>query len=1395
MENASSNRYEAEEAEVSGGEGVKIVESSSASNGKYVWQQKANLTFNVVVPATGEYELNFRYSLSPRTVQADGYKDQFLYVNGTKITTLRFNKTGDTDPTFDILKTNVNLQAGENTVALMVSWGWIDVDYLEIVMDEDAVYHTVTFLDWDNSVIGEPQTVKEGGAAVAPATPTRSGYNFNRWSVDFSSVTTDLTVVALYTKQTTGSGISVSIDAKQGNIAISPYMYAMNQLMQNNEYKARAKEAGIHMSRQNLGNNSTMYNWRKKLTVHPDWYNNVYAEDWDTTAQSMAKNFSDIQGMFGFQLIGRVASSTAYNFPEWEYNKAVRWEGSTRNLCGNGSKPGSFNTTDDGDITLYTQVWTPDSTTAILPHWQNDLSLDLNQFQYWNMDNEPEIWGGTHDAIITEVTDDVFEMYMQNYFATVKLARKLYPNIKICGPVAAHEWSWFHPAIQPTYKGKTYNWLEYFIMRCAEEEKSSGVKMIDVFDIHNYPEVTNAADIIQTHRMYWDTEYDYPGANGVKTVDCHWDNSITKEMVFVRCQKWFDTYFGAGYDVTYGTSEYNVKEVSSNNAMVTALAYAGCLGEGARHGMEFFIPWSWRVGMWETVHLFSRYAKEINVSAVSSNETMLSAYTSINSDRDSLTIIFTNRNESGTQTVTAEIANFNCKDGEYEVLTLSKLGDTETFVSHTENALKSSTATVTDGVLTIDLPAYSLTAVLLTSDVVEKYHVTFVDYDKSVIEEQEVLSGESAIAPDDPIREGYDFSGWDVDFTDVTKDLTVTATYTIKTFTVTFKDSDGTLIDEQIVEYGASAKEPTQPTKVGYDFVSWDVDFSNITENLIVTAQFSIKTFTVTFKDWDGTIIAKQDDVAYGGNATLPENPVRDGFEFTGWVGIYENVMADETVTASYTEIGKAVYTALDNAIVTAEALTSEGYTESSWNTLQQALSVAQAVDRNLLEEEQAVVDAAAEALQNALKNLEKLTFTITFSVDGKVISTQTIVYGEKVEMPDAPVKTGYDFVKWDADFSTITSDMTITAIFQIQTFTVTFKDWDGSVIDEQIVEYASSATAPTAPEREGYVFSKWVGSFTNVTSNVIVTASYTEKAKADYSALDNLIAKANALVESKYSAETWTILQTALQNAKTVNRNLYADKQSEIYTLQTALQNAMDGLKTIDTSKLYSMIEVAKQTIQKSNGNIGTGDGQYPESAVVAFQSAIDKAQQVYENSRNQTEIDGEVEALQTAIQEFLNSQNRRVVDISTLTELVVRAEELLQQSDKDNSSRYRLLEYMDLYLAKEAGKTIIAQENPVTENVYVQVTKLENAIAAFENAYITAIDEVESLVKVYAVGKTIYVENVCGKSIVLCDTNGKKLAAASPENVQNSECFNVPQPGVYFVIIEQNSFGVIVK
>lgn len=184
------------------------------------------------------------------------------------------------------------------------------------------------------------------------------------------------------------------------------------------------------------------------------------------------------------------------------------------------------------------------------------------------------------------------------------------------------------------------------------------------------------------------------------------------------------------------------------------------------------------------------------------------------------------------------------------------------------------------------------------------YTVTFVDWNGTVLKTQTVEEGSSATPPSNPTRDGYTFTGWLGSYTNVQSNVTVTAQYSIKTYTVTFKDWNGTTLKTETVNHGSSATTPVNPTRDGYTFTGWDKTFTNVTSNLTITAQYSINTYTVTFKDYNGTVL-KTETVNYGSNATPPSNPVREGHEFTGWDKTFDNVTSDLTVTAQYIYINK----------------------------------------------------------------------------------------------------------------------------------------------------------------------------------------------------------------------------------------------------------------------------------------------------------------------------------------------------------------------------------------------------------------------------------------------------------------------------------------------------------
>ena len=205
---------------------------------------------------------------------------------------------------------------------------------------------------------------------------------------------------------------------------------------------------------------------------------------------------------------------------------------------------------------------------------------------------------------------------------------------------------------------------------------------------------------------------------------------------------------------------------------------------------------------------------------------------------------------------------------------------------------------VTDNprLLTVD-DDMTLTAIFADRD---KFIVTFVGFNGVTLGYDEVYAGEDATAPDPQAPEGWHFTGWDTDFTNVQSSLIVTAQYEKNVYTVTFIGfDDETVLDVQQVAYGEAAVAPVAPEVEHYTCTGWDKDFSYITSDLVVRAIYEPKKYDVSFFGMGGVWIMSQ-QVEYGENATAPAAPYVDGYNFIGWLSSAGgDLMSSEEVNAA----------------------------------------------------------------------------------------------------------------------------------------------------------------------------------------------------------------------------------------------------------------------------------------------------------------------------------------------------------------------------------------------------------------------------------------------------------------------------------------------------------------
>ena len=125
-------------------------------------------------------------------------------------------------------------------------------------------------------------------------------------------------VIYLFLIAITTYAVEIIVDVGTGVKPISPWIYGKNNSLSDKTSSPGTesewplfRDAGLRMFRENGGNNCTKYNWRKTLSSHPDWYNNVYPHNWDFLAQSLVDNTTGTQGVLSFQLLGTSHSGGA----------------------------------------------------------------------------------------------------------------------------------------------------------------------------------------------------------------------------------------------------------------------------------------------------------------------------------------------------------------------------------------------------------------------------------------------------------------------------------------------------------------------------------------------------------------------------------------------------------------------------------------------------------------------------------------------------------------------------------------------------------------------------------------------------------------------------------------------------------------------------------------------------------------------------------------------------------------------------------------------------------------------------------------------------------------------------------------------------------------------------
>ncbi|RGH61381.1 hypothetical protein DW824_00240 [Ruminococcus sp. AM34-10LB] len=295
---------------------------------------------------------------------------------------------------------------------------------------------------------------------------------------------------------------------------------------------------------------------------------------------------------------------------------------------------------------------------------------------------------------------------------------------------------------------------------------------------------------------------------------------------------------------------------------------------------------------------------------------------------------------------------------------------------------------------------------------INQYTITFDTNGGSEIAPITQDYGTKITAPDNPTRKGYTFKGWDKEIPETmpAENMIITAQWEINQYTITFDTNGGSEIAPITQDYGTEITAPDNPTRKGYTFRGWDKEIPKTmpAENMTVKAQWEINQYTITFDTNGGSEIAPITQ-DYGTEITAPDKPTRKGYTFKGWDKEIPETMPAENITV-----------------------------KAEWEINQ---------------------------------------YTIAFDTNGgSEIAPITQDYGTEITAPDNPTRKGYTFKGWDKEIPETmpAENITVKAEWEINQYTIAFDTNGGSEIAPITQDYGTEITAPDNPTRKGYTFKGW---------------------------------------------------------------------------------------------------------------------------------------------------------------------------------------------------------------------------------------------------------------------------------------------------------------------------------
>ena len=286
--------------------------------------------------------------------------------------------------------------------------------------------------------------------------------------------------------------------------------------------------------------------------------------------------------------------------------------------------------------------------------------------------------------------------------------------------------------------------------------------------------------------------------------------------------------------------------------------------------------------------------------------------------------------------------------------------------------------------------------------------------------------GEQIIAPENPTKEGFVFTGWDKEVGAMgTENISFNAqfsagevSYKVETYVMGLDGQYGAAETKTVPATTDATVSVDPEAREGFTVAGESVLTGKVKadSSLVLKVYYSRNQYKLTV---DGV-----ESMVYYGAAISVAEPTKEHETFNGWDPALPETMPAHDVTVVSTWIkDDADYSAYNEAKAKAEAKQNEEnydkkYTAETRNALAEALKTV--VPEGLKYDEQHIINAATTAINDAVKALELETYTATFYVNGEVHATVTAKVGEQIAAPADPIVDGYNFTGWDPEVGTM---------------------------------------------------------------------------------------------------------------------------------------------------------------------------------------------------------------------------------------------------------------------------------------------------------------------------------------------------------------------------------------